>query len=554
MDNPQHYQPLSHALHPPPTTVQPQSTYTPRPAYQQKPTTLDTSNQREDEEEDDDEEDEDEEVVEEQLNRNEPESLANIPSPQANGQQNVADLHNGIGHQATAGDISSHDTGRKRRPGRPRGSKNRKPRAGSSNQTSTSALPHHPEVNPQNQQYYEFQWRVLNLCAEFYTAAEELVKGTSPLVVAQCYQMGPGVKVDPLIMLGEAKRICDTLVISSPPPPLYPVIPALYNPIPPQQASTSSSTTSSSSTKPVITSSVITNPQSFVVPLGTQPAYPQYPLHYAPAGQYPTNPYYQYSAYHPTYYAQPPQAAVPTQPPVAATSPSCPSRPSVTSGNNVSSVNQGPWSEEETDRLKRLAEESKSIGTSGEIEWDWVVHKWGAGRTRHQILIKATTLGLKESTTRGVKRRRETEAPGEIPGPSIPPTPPVTANTQNPVSSAPSASPSQSASASESTPSASPAMQHQQRPPSSKETPSAVSAPSSSGFPYPMPTVARDIPSPVIPGASIGPDQQRTSYYRPRPNQPDSSTSTKAASTPIHHYMYQPNGGLGSRSGRENGK
>ena len=82
-------------------------------------------------------------------------------------------------------------------------------------------------MNAQNQQYYEFQWRVLNLCAEFYGAAEELVvsclfalvdnllttsqKGTAPLVVAQCYHMGPGVTVDPLSMLGEAKRICDTL-------------------------------------------------------------------------------------------------------------------------------------------------------------------------------------------------------------------------------------------------------------------------------------------------------------------------------------------------------
>src|SRR5258708_17855724 len=30
---------------------------------------------------------------------------------------------------------------------------------------------------------------------------------------------------------------------------------------------------------------------------------------------------------------------------------------------------------------------------------------------RHQILLKATALGLKESTTRGVKRRREGEVP-----------------------------------------------------------------------------------------------------------------------------------------------
>jgi hypothetical protein len=37
-------------------------------------------------------------------------------------------------------------------------------------------------------------------------------KATPSLVIAQCYQMGTGVKVDPLTMLGEAKRICDTLV------------------------------------------------------------------------------------------------------------------------------------------------------------------------------------------------------------------------------------------------------------------------------------------------------------------------------------------------------
>lgn len=37
------------------------------------------------------------------------------------------------------------------------------------------APPQHPDVNAHNQQYYEFQWRVLNLCAEFYGAAEELV-------------------------------------------------------------------------------------------------------------------------------------------------------------------------------------------------------------------------------------------------------------------------------------------------------------------------------------------------------------------------------------------
>jgi len=76
---------------------------------------------------------------------------------------------------------------RKRRPGRPRGSKNRKTRVGSSRQEggfyyqgqlpSSVGPPHLSDINSQNHQYYEFQWRVLNLCAEFYGAAEELVVG-----------------------------------------------------------------------------------------------------------------------------------------------------------------------------------------------------------------------------------------------------------------------------------------------------------------------------------------------------------------------------------------
>lgn len=76
----------------------------------------------------------------------------------------------------------------KRRPGRPRGSKNRtkgKAKNFVSNTSVKSSTPHNPPafqqpvahsgVNADNQQYYEFQWRVLNLCAEFYGAAEELV-------------------------------------------------------------------------------------------------------------------------------------------------------------------------------------------------------------------------------------------------------------------------------------------------------------------------------------------------------------------------------------------
>ena len=89
MDNPQHYQPLSHALHPPaatrsiysapaPTTssafVQPQSTAT-EPARPQ-----------EEEEEEEEEEDGDEEgLVEEQLNNDADAQGSNHSSPKTSG-------------------------------------------------------------------------------------------------------------------------------------------------------------------------------------------------------------------------------------------------------------------------------------------------------------------------------------------------------------------------------------------------------------------------------------------------------------------------------------
>lgn len=83
-----------------------------------------------------------------------------------------------------------------RRRGRPRGSKNRRGRitstptikSPSNNQPSHPTgqgtnPPQLPEVTTQNQQYYEFQWRVLNLCAEFYGAAEELVVRLSRFLI-----------------------------------------------------------------------------------------------------------------------------------------------------------------------------------------------------------------------------------------------------------------------------------------------------------------------------------------------------------------------------------
>ena len=54
------------------------------------------------------------------------------------------------------------------------------------------------------------------------------------------------------------------------------------------------------------------------------------------------------------------------------------------SGTPAAAGNQGAWSEEETEKLKKLAEESKTQGShdNGEIDWDWVCNAWGPGRTR----------------------------------------------------------------------------------------------------------------------------------------------------------------------------
>lgn len=58
----------------------------------------------------------------------------------------------------------------------------------------------------------------------------------------------------------------------------------------------------------------------------------------------------------------------------------------------------GPWREEEAEKLKRLAEESKGKNSNiapDEIDWDYVVAGFENTRTRHQILIKAVYLGIR---------------------------------------------------------------------------------------------------------------------------------------------------------------
>ncbi|KAJ3855129.1 hypothetical protein EV368DRAFT_79946 [Lentinula lateritia] len=489
MDNPQYYQPLSHALNPPRSSSQPQFYKTASVEHQK---TIESD-------------DDDEGMVEEQLSR-----TSAPPSPKP---PEIASEH-------------QHEPEPKRR-GRPRGSKNRRGRV--SSQTVKSSPPSHqslhatgqgtnppqlPEVTAQNQQYYEFQWRVLNLCAEFYGAAEEL-KGTPALVIAQCYQMGPNSKVDPLIMLNEAKQNCDILLanpsrlITSPPPPMYPAVPTFY-----ATGVPSSSSSSGAHTGPP---TMISQPQTFVVPMGSHAYYAP-----PPPGQYPTTSYYSYPYGHPgTYYA--PTVAPVAPPPATPVAPT----PIVTMPNSGTG-NSGAWSDEEIERLKIMAEEKKT--GSGEIDWDDIISQWGSTRSRHQILIKATQLGLKESSSvRGVKRRRDVDGD---PISSAAPTPNAT-TVRNP-SSTPS-----------STPVASPSLQNQQQPTSSNSKAStSVPLPGPAGQPWPMPVVAVSTSSPVNIGPSP-PDHRVTSYYRPRPTDPPSrpSSSLGASQLPtVHRYMYQPNG------------
>lgn len=85
MDNPQHYQPLSHALHPPSTARSIYSTPTSSTYTQQRKTTGDPvkpqeEEEEEDEEEEEEEDDDDEGLVEEQLNNNDADAPGSNPS------------------------------------------------------------------------------------------------------------------------------------------------------------------------------------------------------------------------------------------------------------------------------------------------------------------------------------------------------------------------------------------------------------------------------------------------------------------------------------------
>lgn len=652
MDNPQHYQPLSHALHPPTASAQSRSPYDPAPVYTPPPQHATIPTQRvqptghreeEEEEEEDHEDDDDSGMVDKPLTNsnhrdagehNTANNLHLQPSPlQRNNDLNALES---VQQNPTLQVIQQgHPGEQKRRPGRPRGSKNRKLRAPPASKdipntpVAPSGPPPHPDINPANQKYYEFQWRILNLCSEFYGAADELIRTTDPLVIAQCYHLGVPSKVDPIMLLSDGKRTCDALLANpvqlliNPPPPIYPILPTFFAPTGPTSAAPGAAPSPSApgSSKPLAPSApapapVITNAQSFVVPLSLSTSsaasafatsqYSMYPPP-QPHGQYPTTSYYQLPFAHHAYYAPPPGAT--TGPGAASTSisatqattpqPSSSTATQPSGGARSASVSApptnsgGPWLEDEIEKLKKVAEESKAASVTGEVDWDHVVRTFGDSRTRHQILIKATSLGLKESSTaRGVKRRREHDSSSNA-GPAPPgPGPPgdmLMGSLSDPKQQPPAAmqgiidAPPAHRQAS-STPGASPALQNLQRPGSSASTsaqaassannqqqqqskppsqtqqsqPTSSSAPSSSLWPMPITAATNNA---AVTSATQEP--QRTSYYRPRPTGEPAYQQPRAAEHPradsalgaggrgavsaaqqLHHYtMYSPPNG-----------
>lgn len=116
------------------------------------------------------------------------------------------------------------------------------------------------------------------------------------------------------------------------------------------------------------------------------------------APPYPTAPYYGYSGFSGFYPSVPaPHAG-----------------PSTSTGSNGSAGpipgsagNQGAWSDEETEKLKKLAEEHRNA--NGDIAWDALCEKWGNSRTRccfNRVRLRVLADDFESGTKYSSKRLR----------------------------------------------------------------------------------------------------------------------------------------------------
>ena len=124
------------------------------------------------------------------------------------------------------------------------------------------------------------------------------------------------------------------------------------------------------------------------MPGSSQPIYPT--MYTTTPPRYPTAPYYQYPPA-PGYYSGMPTHSAPVQPTASSSAPpatqfisttSTATAPTLTMASSNPAGASGAWADEEVERLKRLAEQSRTSGSSNETDWDWVVSQWGNTRTR----------------------------------------------------------------------------------------------------------------------------------------------------------------------------
>ncbi|KAG8934986.1 hypothetical protein FRC02_008737 [Tulasnella sp. 418] len=345
--------------------------------------------------------------------------------------------------------------------------------------------------------FYQFQYRAMKICSDFYEAAEDLVRATSPTVLAQSFHSGS--RADPMALIHNTKEFCEAflatpIALNDPPEMPNELFPQFTMPAPTVHPSSSEPPASSN---PASQYSNVTNvfpapsphlsltsiPHSFngvenatnhresiasqFQPEGDQSQELLHgPLIPTQAGlsnaiQDPRQPQenriFNQHELTPSLGTEDlaqtgsPSLSVPYSPHPAPQPIQSPSRSEVqlkkndrrqsstfvtdvksldnpapilsinTDGKNINGselvgkhVNQvnpssthGAWSKVDEDRLKSLAEQSRKRTTDGSVEWDWTVDQFGDSRTRHQILIKATSLGLKPTSTHPSRLRKK---------------------------------------------------------------------------------------------------------------------------------------------------
>lgn len=226
-------------------------------------------------------------------------------------------------------------------------------------------------------QFYE---RVRALCLKFNDDAANLLRATPHDVLAQSFQMGTG--SDPMRMLNDAKAICERMMNAD--------------------SSTRARVPSSSHLEGTMLHGLSYPTSAYPPPFHSHwsPRLPSSSHSATPSGA--DEEYFQL----PKGYGSDPTI----QRDLALARP-----PSVdVSFNNstlrsAANVNHGTWRDEESEKLRQLAEHSRAtskLNGQDKIDWDWVVERFGASRTRHQILIKATHLGLKPTSTHPSRIRK----------------------------------------------------------------------------------------------------------------------------------------------------